>query len=199
MTSADFLQFVVTTHFFRIRLLDASARPPRVLTHSFPLYLPYLPQMIPCSYWTLALLGVLSSPGALYMVSVRQARVLPPSFFRFRLTTDTLDLGYILPTAGRIRDFHPLERALTGRTSKIPPEIPAGFFRLSKILFYRKHCFSDFQEENSRIFRLAATNFAEQNPRAGQCPAPTGLFKQTATSRRKFRRDFFSSAPTRPS
>ena len=104
--------------FFRIRLLDASARPPRVLTHSFPLYLPYLPQSIPCSYWTLTYVGVLSSAGALYMVSVRQARVLPPSFFRFCLTTDTLDLGYILPTAGRIRDFHPLERALTGRTTK---------------------------------------------------------------------------------
>ena len=54
------------------------------------------------------------------MISVRQARVLPPSFFRFRLTADTLDLGYILPTAGRIRDFHPLEHALTGRTAKIP-------------------------------------------------------------------------------
>ena len=54
--------------------------------------------------------------AALYAISVRQARVLPPSFFRFCLATDTLDLGYILPTAGRIRDFHPLERALTGRT-----------------------------------------------------------------------------------
>ena len=109
--------------FFRICLLDASARPPRVLTHSFPLYLPYLPQTIPCSYWTLTYVGVLSSAEALYMISVRQARVLPPSFFRFRLTTDTLDLGYILPTAGRIRDFHPLERALTGRTKQKPPGI----------------------------------------------------------------------------
>ena len=118
MASADFLQFVVTTHFFRIHLLDASARPPRVLTHSFPLYLPYLPRTIPCSYWTLTFAGVLSSSAALYMVSVRQARVLPPSFFRFHLTMDTLDLGYILPTAGQIRDFHPLERALTGRTAK---------------------------------------------------------------------------------
>ena len=53
------------------------------------------------------------------MISVRQARVLPPSFFRFCLAADTLDLSYILPTAGRIRDFHPLERALTGRTQKI--------------------------------------------------------------------------------
>ena len=119
MASADFSQFVVTTHFFfRIRLLDASVRPPRVLTHSFPLYLPYLPQVIPCSYRALTLLVVLPSSVALYMVSVRQARVLPPSFFRFCLTTDTLDLGYILPTAGRTGDFHPLECALTGRTSK---------------------------------------------------------------------------------
>ena len=118
MASADFSQFVVTTHFFRIRLLHAPVRPPRVLTHSFPLYLPYLPQMIPCSYWTLTYAGVLSSSGALYMVSVRQARVSPPSFFRFHLTMDTLDLGYILPTAGRIRDLHPLERALTGRTAR---------------------------------------------------------------------------------
>ena len=118
MASADFSQFVVTAHFFRIRLLYAPVRPPRVLTHSFPLYLPYLPQSIPYSYWTLTFAGVLSSAGALYMISVRQARVLPPSFFRFCLTADTLDLGYILPTAGRIRDFHPLERAPAGRTAK---------------------------------------------------------------------------------
>ena len=57
---------------------------------------------------------------ALYAISIRQARDLPPPFFRFCLTTDTLGLGYILPAAGRIRDFHPLERALTGRTAKIP-------------------------------------------------------------------------------
>ena len=126
MASADFSQFVVTTHFFRIRLLHASVRPPRVLTHSFPLYLPYLPQSIPCSDWTLTYAGVLSSSGALYMVSVRQARVLPPSFFRFCLTTDTLDLGYILPTAGRIRDFHPLERALTGRTATTTGRFSSG-------------------------------------------------------------------------
>ena len=124
MASADFSQFVVTTHFFfRIRLLDASVRPPRVLTHSFPLYLPYLPQMIPCSYRALTLLVVLPSSVALYMVSVRQARVLPPPFFRLHLTMDALGLGYILPTAGWIRDLHPLERALTGRTSTLPPAI----------------------------------------------------------------------------
>ena len=43
MTSADFSQFVVTTHFFPYAVyLNASVRPPRVLTHSFPLYLPHL-------------------------------------------------------------------------------------------------------------------------------------------------------------
>ena len=31
---------------------------------------------------------------------------------------DTLALGYILPATGRIRDFHPLERAPAGRTIK---------------------------------------------------------------------------------
>ena len=55
---------------------------------------------------------------ALYAISIRQARDLPPPFFRFCLTADTLGLSYILPAAGRIRDFHPLERALTGRTRK---------------------------------------------------------------------------------
>ena len=39
---------------------------------------------------------------------------------------DTLDLGYILPTAGRIRDFHPLERALTGRTSLVGADVGIG-------------------------------------------------------------------------
>mgnify|MGYP006914959408 CR=1 FL=1 len=72
MTSADFLQFVVTTHFFL-----ASARPPRVLTRSFPLYLPHLPRMIPCSYWALFCAANSPSFTALYAISVRQARVLP--------------------------------------------------------------------------------------------------------------------------
>ena len=58
---------------------------------------------------------------ALYAISIRQARDLPPPFFRFCLTADTLGLSYILPAAGRIRDFHPLERALTGRTRKNIP------------------------------------------------------------------------------
>ena len=34
---------------------------------------------------------------------------------------DTLAFGCILPATGRIRDFHPLERALAGRTNTRGP------------------------------------------------------------------------------
>ena len=140
--------------FFRIRLLDAPARPPRVLTRSFPLYLPYLPQAFPCSYWALTCIGVSPTPGAFYMVSVRQAKVLPPSFFRFRLTTDTLDLGYILPAAGWIRDFHPLERALTGHTMHKNWLRPLG-----RSQFFRKwiHCLDNFCPEINPGFSCLGT------------------------------------------
>ncbi|MGO4972688.1 hypothetical protein ACTQ56_12055, partial [[Clostridium] aminophilum] len=36
---------------------------------------------------------------------------------RFHLAMDTLAFGYILPTTGRIRDFHPLETCAAGRTA----------------------------------------------------------------------------------
>ncbi|HJB04858.1 MAG TPA: hypothetical protein H9715_03800, partial [Candidatus Merdibacter merdigallinarum] len=41
-----------------------------------------------------------------------------PASFRFHLTMDTLAFGYILPTTGRIRDFHPLETCAARRTDK---------------------------------------------------------------------------------
>ena len=41
---------------------------------------------------TAVLIAVLPSHSA-FMISVRQARVLPPSSFRFHLTADTLDFG----------------------------------------------------------------------------------------------------------
>ena len=37
-------------------------------------------------------------------------------FLQTPLRSDALDLGCILPAAGRIWDFHPLGRALAGRT-----------------------------------------------------------------------------------
>ena len=62
------------------------------------------------------LFSSLTPAYSLYTISVRQTRVLPPPSFGFHLAMDTLGFGCILPTAGRIRDFHPLERALAGRT-----------------------------------------------------------------------------------
>ena len=41
-----------------------------------------------------------------------------PASFRFRLTTDTLAFGYLLPATGRIRVFHPLETCAAERTYK---------------------------------------------------------------------------------
>ena len=88
--------------FFEYVYFDAPVRPPRVLTHSFPLYLPHLPRAIPCSYWALFCYANLPSLAALYAISVRQARVLPigrpfnsqyPAFFRFHLAMDTLAFG----------------------------------------------------------------------------------------------------------
>ena len=44
-----------------------------------------------------------------------------PASFRFHLAVDTLAFGCILPTTGRIRDFHPLETCAAGRTAKKTP------------------------------------------------------------------------------
>ena len=43
MASADFSQFVVTTHFFEYVYFKYACETSRVLTRSFPLYLPHLP------------------------------------------------------------------------------------------------------------------------------------------------------------
>ena len=39
-----------------------------------------------------------------------------PASFRFHLTMDTLAFGYILPTTGRIQDFHLLEMCAARHT-----------------------------------------------------------------------------------
>jgi hypothetical protein len=103
MASADFLQFVVTVHFFfEYAYSNASARPPRVLTRSFPLLPAAFTASNPCSYWALTCFAALPLLAALYTISVRQARGLPigrssnsqnPAFFRSRLATGTLAFG----------------------------------------------------------------------------------------------------------
>ncbi|NBH99361.1 hypothetical protein D7Y41_29330 [Anaerotruncus sp. 1XD22-93] len=42
------------------------------------------------------------------MISVRQTRALPPAFFRFHLTMDTLALGYTLPTTRACYGLSPI-------------------------------------------------------------------------------------------
>lgn len=81
------------------------------------IYLPWLLNMLPYSYWALTCLAALPTYSA-FMISVRQASDLPPASFRFPVTWDTLALGYILPAVGRIRDFHPLKHAPAGRTRR---------------------------------------------------------------------------------
>ena len=96
------------------------------------IYLPWLLNMLPYSYWALTCLAVLPTYSA-FMISVRQASDLPPASFRFPVTQDTLALGYILPAVGRIGDFHPLKHAPAGRTKK-SRQLYAVCFRESGII-----------------------------------------------------------------
>lgn len=83
MASADFSPFVVTTS-----LLAGETSPG---THTFfpSIYLPHLPCMIPCSYWTSTCHAALSSYRASYAISIRQARCLPMGSSRIRLPSDS--------------------------------------------------------------------------------------------------------------
>ena len=117
----------------RKKKLPMSMRPPQVLAHSFPL-IPAIFTM----YDSVQLLGFglssnLTLIHSLYMISVRQARVLPPASFRLLVTEDALAFGYILPTAGQIRDLHPLERAPAGRTRK------RSLLRLRFVILYIRY------------------------------------------------------------
>ena len=125
MASADFYAFSAALQ-LRLRLSARSAQTSPGTTRFFSsIYLPHLPHAIPCSYWASTWYAALPSHIAFYAVPVRQARGLPvvslfphPASFRFRLTTDTLAFGFLLPATGRIRVFHPLETCAAGRTQK---------------------------------------------------------------------------------
>jgi len=72
---------------------------------------------------------------SLYVISIRQTGVLLSSSFRFHLTMDTLDFSYILPTVGRIWDFHPLETCAAGRTYKQAVPKTNCLFLISEYFF----------------------------------------------------------------
>lgn len=129
MASADFCVFSAALQLW-LRLSAHSAQTSPGTTRFFPsIYLPHLPHAIPCSYWASTCWAALPSHIAFYTVSVRQARGLPvvslfphPASFRFRLTTDTLAFGFLLPATGRIRVFHPLDTCAAGRIQNQPQD-----------------------------------------------------------------------------
>ena len=52
---------------------------------------------------------------------------------------DALAIGCTLPTAGRVRDFHPLERAPAGRTQKSRCGNTAAFSENSFVSYFRRY------------------------------------------------------------
>ena len=61
---------------------------------------------VPCKYWALQYIGLLTPPCRLYPLPVRQASALPAASFRFHLAMDTLAVQLTLPLAGCVEDFH---------------------------------------------------------------------------------------------
>lgn len=67
--------------------------------------------------------AISSSHIALYQVSVRWARCLPLTSFRFHLAMDTLvSLAGRFPLPGLVRDLHPLDDTHAGQTEKSVPD-----------------------------------------------------------------------------
>ena len=121
MGSADFSRQALLRGGECCIVFAASVRSPRVPTRSFTLIPVPFTVGVPCSYWTLACFAASSTLHSLFGISVRQASALPRASFRPTPHGGALASGCILPTAGRIRDFHPLERAPAGRTKKPVP------------------------------------------------------------------------------
>ncbi len=90
MASADFCTFSTLLRAW-LPLTERSVQTSPGTTRFFPsIYLPHLPPLVPCSYWTSTCMAALSPVIALYAVPVRQARGLPAPSFRFHLAMDTL-------------------------------------------------------------------------------------------------------------
>ena len=125
MTSADFLQFSHTSlHGFSlcsgvsIFMLEPCKTSPGKNAIFLSIYLPHLHRKLSDSFGLWFDWQPYPVYSALYVVSVRQTRDLPPTSFRFHLTVDTLVLSYVLGTITRTWDFHPLDCAHAGRTKK---------------------------------------------------------------------------------
>ena len=151
MTSADFCVFSVILR-LRLLLSERFTQTSLGTTRFFlSIHLPHLSCMIPCSYWASTCMAVLPSCITSYVISVRQTRDLPvdflfphPASFRFHLTMDTLAFGYILPTTGRIQDFHLLETCAARRTIRKGTRHSASSSHMCNYLNFLLRAASDF-------------------------------------------------------
>ena len=140
MTSADFSWQALLHGYESFIAFAMSMRPPRVLTRSFPLIPAPSTAGVPCSYWTLVCLVTSSTLHSLsgyhaLWVQLLQASVLPPASFRPHLAMTPLPLAGTLPTAGRVGDFHPLERVPAGHTKNASrPNWPTGILTHAQIM-----------------------------------------------------------------
>ena len=117
MASADFSRFVVTAR--RLFFFGSPGRPPRISICSFALMPARFTYRL--SEWIsgfVLLCRLASCLSALYRVSVRQARVVPPASFRPCVTATPLPLAVRFPPLGCARDFHPLEHIHAAHTQK---------------------------------------------------------------------------------
>jgi hypothetical protein len=71
---------------------------------------------------------------------------------------DALAFGCILPTAGRIRDFHPLERAPAGRTMKKSRISPAFFDQIRNCSESVQTSSSDHFSSTLALYALSGTD-----------------------------------------
>ena len=139
MDSSDFLRQILFQPYLVKKTPYVRRTSPGTRMFLLTIYLPWLLNMLPYSYWALTCNAALPTYSA-FMISVRQASDLPPASFRFPVTRDTLALGYILPAVGRIRDFHPLKHAPAGRTLKKASPIGETFlFVLALPIFPASH------------------------------------------------------------
>ena len=155
MDSSDFLRQILFQPYLVKKTPYVRRTSPGTRMFLLTIYLPWLLNMLPYSYWALTCLAVLPTYSA-FMISVRQASDLPPASFRFPVTQDTLALGYILPAVGRIGDFHPLKHAPAGRTKEKPHRKSVRFYFLReksvRILKFQQHVFFEF-ETTRNLFR----------------------------------------------
>ena len=115
-TSADFCTSSSTSRYWLLFSEHTVQTSPGTHTFFFSVHLPYLPCMIPCSYWDFDLSCSLTLMQSLICFPFVRPEICLhlPSDSASRQTP--LVFGYILPATGQIRDFHPLERAPAGRT-----------------------------------------------------------------------------------